>query len=166
MFEHQFLLSQILMVVSFMLTLTSFQLKKGKWFRVLFVLSSLFAGTHFILLGTYTAAFIVYTNGLRWLISIFLKQRYILFLFIGIAILIAVVTWGSWISLLPTAGAIFGTLASFQEKEKRTRQILFCATSMWIVHNTLVLTPVGIIAESTYFVSNLIGYWRNWMRKK
>jgi len=160
-----FIISQILMFISFGITLVAFQLKKPSIFRIFFVVSSIFTAAHFILLGAYTAAIIVLISGSRWLASLFTKQKIFIAIFMVLAVVAAILTWDSWISLLPLAASLLGTLASFNTKEAHTRKILLGATSLWILHNTLVFTPVGIFAEGVFLVSNTVGYLRNWRKK-
>lgn len=160
-----FIISQILMLISFFITLSAFQMKKSITFRILFVISAIFAGSHFLLLGATTAGVLVFLNGLRWFISIFTKHKAFVVIFIILIGVTSILTWHSWISIFAVTGGLLGTLASFNKNEQDTRKILLGATSSWIIHNSLILTPVGIITESILFISNIIGYWRNWRKK-
>jgi hypothetical protein len=45
---------------------------------------------------------------------------------------------------------------------------VLCSAS-WIVHNTLVGSPVAALMETAFLVSNLVGWWRfysfGWQRR-
>jgi hypothetical protein len=141
-------------------------MKRGTKFRLLFVASSIFAGTHFLLLGSVTAAIIVFINGLRWLVSIFSKKKIFVFLFIIGILTVGYFTYESWISVITIIAGILGVLAAFNPNQIVTRKILFIVAVLWIIYNSIIFTPVGIISEAFFLVSNVIGYYRNDKKSK
>jgi len=81
-------------------------------------------------------------------------------LFIAASLVIAAATFHGALSVLSCLGSIFGTIGSFCEDDKRLRQMLLVATSLWLLHNVLAGTPTAVLMEALFIASNLLGYYR------
>lgn len=158
--ESAFLASQVLMFISLLLVIVAFQIKQDQLFRISFVLAGVFAGAHFLLLGAFTAAVMVFINTSRWLVSIFSKSKYLFWLYIALFCAALYFTYESWLSLIPFVAGILGTMAVFQENQLQGRKVYMGVDLLWIVNNILVNTPVGVISHIMFLLSGIIGYTR------
>lgn len=69
-------------------------------------------------------------------------------------------------SVLGCAGGIFGSIASFCKEDKRLRQLMLIGTALWIIHNILAGSPGAVQMEALLISSNLVGYFRFYLRPK
>jgi hypothetical protein len=155
-----FIWSQILAAIGMGISVTSAQIKNPVVMRVMFFISALFRGTHFILLGIPQAGIVTFIIGSRWLSSIFTHKKSIKVFFI---ILIMVAGWfnhAGIISALPVIAGILGTLAAFSDSDRNMRIYLIIAMILWVIHNIIVFTPIGILSSAFFLMSNFIGYER------
>jgi hypothetical protein len=155
-----FIWSQILAGISMGISITSAQIKNPKVMRIMFFISSLFRGIHFLLLGFPQAGIITLTTGSRWLVSIFTHRNWIKVFFI---ILIMGLGWfnhAGIISALPVISGVLGTLAAFTPSDRNMRVYLIIAMTLWVVHNVIVFTPVGILSSAFSLISIMVGYER------
>jgi len=155
-----FIWSQILAGIGMGISVTSIQIKNPVVMRVMFFIAALFRGTHFLLLGLPQAALVTFTTGSRWLTSIFTHNKYIKILFIFIIIGIGFWRTETILGILPIAAGILGTLAAFSARDRRMRVYLIIAMVLWVIHNILVFTPIGILSSLFFLISNMIGYER------
>ncbi len=161
-----FLLSQILAGLALCADIVSFQLKKRAHILLCFIISCLLLSIHFICLGHWTAAGLALLACIRFIISFFTdKKRYAL-LCIAAVIAVIIYTWEGALSLLAGAAGITGTIAAFNNNDKRLRQIMFITTSLWIIHNILAGSPGAVAVEFTFLSSNAIGYFRYYILPK
>lgn len=155
-----FIWSQILAGIAMGISITSAQIKNPKTMRAMLFIASMFRGVHFLLLGIPQAGIITFTTGSRWLVSIFTHKKWIKIFFI---ILIMTLGWfnhAGIISALPVIAGVLGTLAAFTSKDRNMRIYLIIALMLWVIHNIIVVTPVGIISSVFSLVSVMIGYER------
>lgn len=155
-----FIVSQILMFIATALVFVSYQFKEGKIFRWLFVVAGVFSALHFILLGAVTASIIVAINSLRWLVSIFSKERAFLYSFVVLMIGTLFFTYENIFSFIPAMAGVIATFAIFHKDELQTRIILLVVGLMWLGYNSIIFTPAGIISEILFFSSGIVGYLR------
>lgn len=148
------------MFVASALIFAAFQVKNDKIFRLLFVFSGIFAGTHFMLLGATTAAVVVLINGSRWLVSIFSRSRHWFWVYIFLLCISLFFTYSSPISLVAFLAGILGTVAVFHKEQFSARKILMGIDMLWIANNILIFTPIGVISHVLFFLSGLVGYKR------
>ncbi len=155
-----FVISQASMFIATALVFISYQFREGKIFRWLFVVAGALSALHFILLGAITASIIVAINSLRWLVSIFSKERAFLYSFVVLMIGILFFTYENIFSFLPAMAGVIATFAIFHKDELQTRIILLIVGLMWLSYNFIIFSPVGIISEILFFSSGIIGYVR------
>ncbi len=79
---------------------------------------------------------------------------------------VTIYTWEGALSLLAGTAGITGTVAAFNNNDKRLRQIMFVTTSLWILHNILAGSPGAVAVELVFLSSNVIGYFRYYILPK
>ncbi len=161
-----FLLSQILIGIAICTDTLSFQFKERKKIVACLLVSCTLISTHFMLLGHWTAAFLGIIAAVRFMTSIFSTSKKLMGLFIVATILISIFSYEGLLSILGCTGGIFGTVASFCKEDKQLRQLMLVGTSLWIVHNFLAGSPGAVLMEAIFISSNLVGYFRFYIRPK
>ena len=159
-----FLLSQILVGVAICTDLISFQFKEKKHIVCCLLVSCTMIALHFVCLELWTAASLAFLAAIRFVTSLFTTKKLYRTLFVIATLLVSVITYEGLLSILCTTGAIFGIYASFCKDDKPLRQIMAIGTSIWLVHNILAGSPGAVIMEILFLSSNLIGYFRYYIR--
>ncbi|MCI5051189.1 MAG: YgjV family protein [Candidatus Pacebacteria bacterium] len=155
-----FIWSQILAGIGMGISITAAQIKNPVVMRVMFFISALFRGTHFIFLGVPQAGIITFVTGSRWLSSVFTHKKWVMVFFIIITFVAGWFNHAGIISALPVIAGVLGTLAAFSDNDRRMRIYLIIAMILWVIHNIVVFTPVGILSSVFFLVSMMIGYER------
>jgi Bacterial inner membrane protein len=161
-----FLLSQILVGIAICSDILSFQFKEKKKIVACLMVSCTLISTHFMLLGHWTAACLGIVAAIRFTTAFFSASKIAMTLFLVATVGIAVFTYEGVLSILGCCGGIFGTLASFRKEDKSLRLLMLAGTSMWIIHNILAGSPGAVLLETIFISSNLVGYFRFYIRPK
>lgn len=161
-----FLLSQILIGIAICTDTLSFQFKERKKIVACLLVSCTLISAHFMLLGHWTAACLGLVAAVRFTTSIFSTSKKLMGLFVFATIIISIFTYEGLLSVLGCTGGIFGTVASFCKEDKLLRQLMLIGTSLWIVHNILAGSPGAVLMEIIFISSNLVGYFRFYIRPK
>lgn len=82
------------------------------------------------------------------------------------AVLVTVFTYEGALSLLSLVGTMFHTAGAFSKHDKRLRLLMIVGTLFWIPHNYLASSPVAVIMELLFLSSNLVGFYRHYLRKQ
>lgn len=161
-----FYLSQLLVGIAICFDLLSFQCKHRRQIIACLIVSCLLVAAHFAILEYWTAAGLGLLAALRFLASFLTTSKKMMAIFLCASIVLAAATFHGLLSILSCLGSIFGTIGSFCREDKRLRQLLFIATSLWLVHNCLAGTPTAVLMEALFLSSNLVGYYRYYIRRK
>lgn len=161
-----FVLSQILIAIAICTDTMSFQFKERKKIVACLLISCILISTHFMLLGHWTAACLGLVAALRFATSMFTTSKKLMVLFLVANIAILFFTYAGLLSILGCAGGLFGTVASFCKEDKLLRQLMLIGTILWIVHNVLAGSPGAVLMEAIFISSNLVGYFRFYIRPK
>jgi hypothetical protein len=155
-----FAVSQVLAGVAFALGMASFQFKPRKHILWCWFASAFFNALHFLALGQITAAVIIFTTSTRFLAASFTTDRRPMYFFMAVLLAGFLITFTTPVSLLAIGAALLGTWGAFQSDDRRIRIALVVCSASWIVHNTLVGSPVAALMETAFMLSNLVGWWR------
>jgi hypothetical protein len=159
-----FLLSQILVAVVLCFDLASFQFREKRRVLACLVFSALLLGIHFALIGAQTAAVLGFIGALRFATAIFSHARWLLYLFLSLVLINAVYSYVGLITVLATIGALITTTAAFFGSDKQFREGMMLGTLVWIAHNAMVGSPGAVVLETLFLGSNLVGYYRYYLR--
>jgi len=155
-----FIWSQIFAGIGMGISVASAQIKNPIIMRIMYFIASLFRGTHFLLLGIPQAGVVTFITGSRWLTSIFTHKKWIKIFFILVIMIAGWFNHAGIISALPVIAGVLGTLAAFSQSDRDMRIYLIIAMILWVIHNIIVFTPVGILSSTFFLISNFIGYER------
>lgn len=159
-----FFLSQLLIGIAIIFDLASFQFKERRHIVGCLCIAGVLISSHFILLQQYTAAGLMMVAVIRYFLSIFTTSKLIMLIFIICSLLLTTLTYTGVVSLLSCIGAVIQTVAAFNQNDKKLRQLMIVGTSFWLFHNYLVESPMAVIMEALFIGSNLVGYYRFYIK--
>lgn len=160
-----FLLSQVLASIAICFDLLSFQFKNRKHIVCCLFFSCMFISAHFALLEEWTASIIVGIAAVRYLTGVFSTSKKLAYFFIASALAATALTYSGIPSLISCSGTVLQTFAVFSKNDKQLRQIMVVGISLWLLHNYLVGSPMAVLMEMLFLSSNLVGYYRFYIRK-
>lgn len=131
-----------------------------------FISAAILISLHFVLLEKWTAAGLTFLGVIRFATSYHTTSIKVRNFFLGASVVISIVTFQGFLSVLSCFATIFSTMASFHKEDQRLRQFMILSTSLWIIHNFIAWTPVAIVMEVLFVSSNLVGYYRFYIKKK
>ena len=159
-----YLVSQVLVGIAILFDILSFQFKdRNRIIQCLFV-SGILISTHFFLLGHQTAGFLMLVATLRYLTSMFTTSGRAMKVFIGLALIVTAFSYEGVLSILSLCGTAFHTAGAFSKDDRRLRILMIVGTLFWLPHNYLASSPVAVIMELLFLSSNLVGYYRHYLR--
>ena len=161
-----FLLSQILAGGVIILDIVTFQLKRREMILSCFVASVLLLSAHFWLLDQHTASLLMMVAAARYFVCIFWIHPALKYISLVLVVILGILTYSGWLSVLGTVASILATLGSCSAHDKQVRLWTMCASSCWAVHNVIVQTPIGVLTEVIFLCSNLVGYYRFYIRQQ
>lgn len=155
-----FLISQILAGLAFVTDFASFQFKKREITLRLFGVSALLLSAHFFLLDEPTAGIVIAISALRFFVSSITARREFMFLFLVLVIVGGIFTFDGYEDILSLTASLIGTVVAFRANEKVLRRAMVFTTTLFIIHNIWIWTPMGIVIEVFFLGSNLLSQWR------
>lgn len=163
-----FLLSQLLVTVTLIIECCAMQLKNKNYILAALSVSCLFNGFHYLLLDQPTAGFIFLFlfSSIRFLISIKWKFQWLSVVALSVSLLITITTFNGPLSIIGFIATVFITIGSFSHNDKFLRAMMITGGSLWLLHNLILWTPVGILVEVIFVGSSAIGYYRYYIAKK
>ena len=160
-----FIISQILGGLAFIFDFASFQFKKREHIILALFVSSVLIGTHFVLLDQIAAALIIFISSIRFATSYKSTSQKIMLVFLIANLVVFIFTYEQWVNILALIATTFITYGNFRKDDKSLRLIVMAGTCCWIIHNTIIFTPALIAVEVFFLASNLLGYYRHYIRK-
>lgn len=161
-----FVISQVLVAIAIIFDLISFQFKDRKQIVTCLFFAGTLISSHFILLEQWTAASLMVIATTRYLVSVFSTAAWLKYLFCTAALVATGATYAGLVSLISCTASISQTFAAFHNDDRRLRELMMFGTSLWIVHNILVGSPTAVVLEILFLSSNLVGYYRYYLKDK
>ena len=159
-----YLISQVLVGIAILFDILSFQFKDRKRIVQCLFVSGVLISTHFFLLGHQTAGLLMLVATLRYLTSMFTTSGRAMKVFIGLAFIVTAFSFEGTLSVLSFLGTAFHTAGAFSKDDRRLRILMIIGTLIWLPHNYLASSPVAVIMEFLFLSSNLVGYYRHYLR--
>ena len=163
---RDFLLSQLLVSITLAIECFAMQLKNKNRILALLSISCLFNGFHYLLLEQPTAGFIFLFSSIRFLISIKWKFQWMAAASLCVSLLITIYTYIGFLSVLGFIATVFITTGSFSNNDKFLRLMMIIGGTLWLVHNAILWSPVGILVETVFVGSGIVGYYRYYIAGK
>ena len=160
-----FVISQILIGIAFLFTLASFQFKAREKILGCFFALTLFIAAHYYFLGENTAMWLALFGSLRMIVAILsTKKHWMYILAIGI-LTIFVLTYEKPLDFLILIAMLIFNVGIFQKNDKQLRQIELFGAQFVLVYNLLIFSPAMVMFELFMITSNIIGYYRYYLKK-
>ncbi|MCX2982085.1 YgjV family protein [Halieaceae bacterium IMCC14734] len=160
-----FVLSQILVGITFFFSTVSFQFRDQRAVKLCLVIGCVFLAAHFYLLEAYTAAVTTTIAAVRFTVSMYWRDDRLFYLFFAMVLVNAVLTYSGLLTVLATIATGLSTWAAFRHSDKQFRMFMMAASSVMMIHNILVGTPIAVLMEVFFIGSNLIAYRRLYRRR-
>lgn len=160
-----FIISQIAMVIAMGFDFLSLQYKKREYTFLCLIISASLISTHYFLLNKIAAGVIVFFSVLRFVTCYFTTNKKFLLIFIGLNSISLFFTYVEIYDLVFYGGLIIFMIGNFQENNKLMRKLMMVGTSIILLYNVIIFSPMGTIAEGTFLISNFIGYYRHYIKR-
>ena len=159
-------ISQVLVAVAIVFDLLSFQFKDRKHVVTCLSVAGCLISTHFYLLDAITAACIMGIATFRYMTSYFTTHSYVRNLFLCLNVVSLIATYQSFTSIISFIGSSLQTIGAFSRNDREMRLIMMVGTLVWLVHNVVVNSPMAIVMEIVFLVSNLAAYYRFYLKRR
>lgn len=160
-----FIISQILMFFAMIFDFLSLQYKKRKHTFSFLIMSAALISTHYFLLNKITAGVIVCISVFRFITCYYTTDKKYMYLFIGLTLTSLIFTYTEIFDLIITVGLIIFIIGNFQKNNKLMRKLMMVGTSIIVIYNIIIFSPMGFIGEGIFLISNFIGYYRHYIKK-
>ena len=164
-FTLTFIFSQIFVFFAILSDILSFQYKQRKKVLFFIALSSLLIGIHYFLLGEINAGILLMFSFLSSVISIFTSNKKYLYIFFILYLIPITLNYSTPTDLLIFVGIYLGLISKFQSKDEHLRIIMMIASLFVISFDIIIFSPLAIILDSIFLISNIVGYYRFYIKK-
>ena len=161
-----FIISQIAITIAMIFDFLSLQYKKREQTFLCLMVSSALISAHYFLLGKTAAGVIVAISVLRFLTCCFTTNKKFLFIFVAFNTISLLFTYKNPTDLIIYIGLIIFIISNFQSDNKLMRKLMMIGTMFVILYNAIILSPMGVVMESSFLISGFIGYYRHYIKNK
>lgn len=160
-----FLASQILVAIAMVFDFLSFQFKEKRHTLLCLMVSATLFSIHYFLLGALVGGVMVAISVIRFITCYHTTSKKVMLLFMGINTIALWFTYQFAYDFFYYVGTLFIITGNFQNDNKLFRKLMMAGTSLLIIYNIFIFSPVGALVEGSFLISNFIGYWRHYGRK-
>lgn len=170
-----YVLSQVLVIINYVLLIISYQLKNRKTILIVNFVSTISISIAYLLLSAYTGFAMAIVSIIRNIIflannkkrkKITKKDVNILLLLCAISVLFTVFTYDGFFSLMPLVATILYTYSIWQKDTKVYKILGIPVCLAAITYNIYINSIFGIIFEICLAISAIIGLTREVKTKK
>ncbi|MFA6428230.1 MAG: YgjV family protein [Candidatus Buchananbacteria bacterium] len=161
-----FIISQVAITIAMVFDFLSLQYKKREYTFLCLIVSASLISAHYFLLGKIAAGVIVLISVLRFITCYFTTNKKYLFIFIALNTISLFFTYKNPTDLIIYVGLIIFIIGNFQEDNKLMRKLMMSGTSLIVLYNAIILSPMGVVAEGSFLISGFIGYYRFYIKNK
>lgn len=162
---HWFLISQILVGIAIITDAMSFQFKNRKVVLLLLTTSALLITIHYLFLWEINAFYMMALSTMSFLISSFTHNKKIMWVFFILYLFPILLNYSSPYDIILFIGLYIALIAKFMKKDKVLRVLFMIATLFSITFNLLIFTPTGVLLEVLFLTTNLVWYYRHYLKK-
>lgn len=159
-----FLLSQLLVAIAFCFDVASMQLRKKNQVLACLSIACVLLAWHFYLIDAHTAALAFVISAMRFMVSVFTRSLWAMAFFMGLIVAATLYSYAGVLSLMVATSSLLSTWAAFRASDRHFRLVLLVCASILIVHNVLAGTPAAVVLELFFVASNLLAYYRFYLR--
>jgi hypothetical protein len=152
--------------LAFLVALYAFSRTSDKQLKVGQAAQNFILALHFYLLGAGTAASMSVLTGIRSSLSVYQNLKVFAPLFLAVYLIIGFYTFEELVDVLPVMSALLGTTAVFYLSNVKMRLIMMLSTTLWIIHNALVVSIGPLLMEMTILVITARATYQLWRSGK
>ena len=162
----EILISQVFQIIKIVIQMVAVQFKEKKHILISFLLVNLFAATGYLLLKAYTGLITCSIAIIQTLIQYIYdkKNKTVPRYFVGIYLIASVVgglvTYKSFIDILPILSFVMYTLSIIQKDSKHVRIFTLLKLILWIPYDGFKLAIASMIGRIITVISTIIGMIR------
>jgi len=160
-----FIISQVLVSLAIGFDFLSLQYKKREHTFLCLIVSSILISTHYFLLNRMTAGVIVSISILRFITCYFTTNKKYLLVFMTLNTISLFFTYQDPTDFIIYVGLIIFMIGNFQEDNRLMRKLMMSGTSLLVLYNAIIFSPIGVIAESSFLISGFLGYYKHYLKK-
>ena len=159
-----FIIAQIIGFIAFFVSLIAYHKKKKEKILGSMIISNSLNLIHYVLLDALSGGATKVLAILRDITIIskekhkFLSSNLILVLFIIMYIVIGIIFYSSFWSILPILSAIIYTIPLWNGNELTVKKSAYLSRIFWLIYNIIVLSISGIVADTVFIISTFIAY--------
>jgi len=161
-----FLVSQVLAWIAIIADIFSFQFKERKKIIIFFMIAATCIALHYVLLERYVAAGIVSLWIIRFFVAYHSTWKFWKYIFIGLFTCTTIVFYKDYYDFLILISMSLSTIASFRKDDHSLRIFMMWGTLITICYNFLIFSPVWVLLESIFLWSNLVWYYRHYIKNR
>ena len=162
-----FIAAQIIGFIGTGLLVFSYQFKESKKLFIVQMFSNIAYILHFFMLGAFSGSiniaialvrnFVLINSSKGWS-----RNKYWLWLFISLHIIVTIFTYQDMFSLLPCIGMVVITIASWTRNGKKIRMTnIFVNSPSWLIYDIYTVSYSGIVCEVLTLLSVIISFFRH-----
>lgn len=167
-----FILTQILSFIAIIINMIAVQLKTKKQILLTIVVANILFIISYILLEAYMGALTCGVVAIEIIINTMLEEKgkttpkVFIILYLVIFVLLGVITFESFIDVLPIIASILFTVTLIQTKEKYVRLLILGNLILWIIYDFFVRAYLTAISDLFIISSTIIGIIRYEIKKE
>lgn len=161
-----FIIAQIMGILVLILHVLSMQFNDKKKIILMMVLINVFSAISFILLGSVSGPLICGFAVMQAIINRYFEKRTnrvpngIVAIYIAISIIIGVVSFNTFVDVIPTICSIMYSITILQSKEKNIRILTLINMLLWIAFDLSYGAYTTVLSDFVTVISTLIGMYR------
>ena len=163
--EITFIISQILVILAMILDYLSFQQKKRKKMLLILGFSAMLIAFHYLLLNQINAFILIIISTLSFFVSAYTTNPKILSIFFALYLIPIILNFTQIVDTLLFIALYIILLAKFLSNDKFIRILIMNGTSLVIIYNIMIFSPMGIVLELVFLISNFSGYYKYYIKK-
>lgn len=164
--SNGFVISQILVGIAIITDAISFQCKKRKTVLYFLMISGILISLHYLALGQINAFYMTWLSVFSFMVSIFTHDKRVMGVFFILYLFPMFLNYTQAIDILLFLAVYFTLMAKFMKDDQSLRIIFMIASIFAISFNMLIFTPLWIVLEVLFLLTNFVWYYRHYTHKK
>lgn len=161
-----FILSQIVISIAMVFDFASLQFRARKHIFLYLAISVSLISAHYFLLGKTAAGLICAVSVARFITAAFSSNKKYIPIFLILNAIALAFTYKEIYDLIFFFAISLIIIGNFQTNDKHMRLIMIIGTSLVLIYNTIIFSPMGMVVEGNFLISNLLGYFRFHIKKQ
>lgn len=141
------LTAQSLGILAWIMGLVAASQKQDTRLKSIYAAMCLVLCAHYTLMGAIVAAGSVFVTGIRNVVSIYSRSKYLSGLFLAAYLTIGYLTYKRPIDILGTSAVCLSTIAFFHLSGLKLRLLMLATCSLWLIHNAAIHSIGGTLLE-------------------